>query len=482
MQEFDASTIRRRSAQGVVALTLRTFFLNLLSFGASLVVFTLLAPQEVGLYTAVLAMQKIVSFFTDFGLGAALVQKKESLVEADITTSFTIQSSLTLFIFLVAFVSQHALGSFFHLSSDAQRLFVVLVFCIFLSSFKTIPSILLERAIRFEKLVIPQMVESFVFNMLVVGLMLLGARLNSFSWAFLASSVIGIPFYYAVSPWRVRFGIDRESLHHLKFGIQFQAKNILATLKDDFLTVTLAKLLTFTEIGYIGFAQRWSFFSYRFIVDSITKVTFSAYARIQDDKERLRQAIEKSLFYTGTFMCPMLFGLIIMSPYLVRYFPKWHNKWEGALVSLVFFSLNALVSSFSGILVNVLDATGRVKTTLKLMVLWTVLIWILTPLLIFFYGYHGVSVASFLVTLTLFLTVYLVKKIIQFDFIKSVAKPFISSIVMSGIVYVFLQLLAGNLISFVLVVFLGGVVYVVLMYMIAGREVSEGIKMVIAKS
>lgn len=481
MEEFDITTIGRRSVHSILALISRSFILYLISFGAFLLMSSVFLTIDVGIYTVVTAMQRVISFFADFGLGAALVQKKDKLSQNDLATSFTIQASITFFIFFLVVLLREPISSFFKLPEVGVRLLMVLVFSLCLSSFKMIPSILLERNIRFEKLIIPQIIESLTFNFIFVVLVIKGFGIDSYSWAFLISGLAGIPVYYYISPWRLTIGIDRESLKHLKFGLQFQAKNILATVKDDLLTVILIKFLSFVEIGYIGFAQRLAFFMYRFIVDSVTKVTFSTYARIQDDKERLKKAIENSLFYVSAVMFPLLSGLIAIAPYIVQYFPKWHNKWEPALVSLTFFCLNAIVSSLSGILVNVLDSTGRVKTTLKLMILWTTLIWILTPLLIVQYGYNGVSIASFFVTLTIFVTIYLVKRIIDFAFIKSVYKPFISSLIMISAVYLGL-IFVNNSISLLLVVFGAGTLYILLIYSVAKKELQEGIRTVIIKS
>ncbi|OGH10409.1 MAG: hypothetical protein A2857_05300 [Candidatus Levybacteria bacterium RIFCSPHIGHO2_01_FULL_36_15] len=481
MEDFDTATIGKKSAHGILVLISRTLVLNIISFASFLLISTELPARDLGIYTAVIAIQRVISFFTDFGLGASLVQKKEKLEQADLTTSFTIQSSLTFFVFLIVFVLQSVFVSFFKLNQDALRLLLVLVFSIFLSSFKVIPSILLERNIKFQRLVIPQIAESLTFNVILIVLVLTRHGLDSFTWAFLVSSLVGIPFYYYVSPWKLSFGINRQALHHLKFGAQFQLKNILATIKDDLLTVILTKFLSFTEIGYIGFAQRLAFFVFRYVVDSVTKVTFAAYARIQDDTISLRRAIEKSLFFVSAAMFPILFGIIITAPYIINYFPKWHNKWEPALISLVFFCLNALVSSISGILVNVLDSTGKVKTTLKLMVLWTILTWVLTPILIKMYGFNGVSIASFLVTLTICLTVYLVRKIVVFNLIGSIYKSFLSSLVMSAIVYTSAKLFVHDFTSLLLIAVFGGIVYLTGIYLSAKNEIKNGLQVLYVK-
>ena len=482
MNELDLALIKKRSVHGILALTSRTFILQLISFGAFIVISSLLQAREIGIYTAVTAIQRIISFITDFGIGAALVQKKEKLTQSDLRTSFTIQAGVTLLIFLAVVLLRGQIADVFDLPPEGIRLLVGLVFTIFLSSFKTIPSILLEREISFSKLVIPQIAESIVFNAILVILVLNNFGLDSYTYAFVTSALIGIPFYYYVSPWRIGIGITRESLSYLKFGAQYQAKNILATIKDDMLTVILKFLtLSYAEIGYIGFAQRLSFFVYRYIVDSVTRVTFSTYARIQEHTEHLRKAIEKSLFFVSMAMFPLLTGLIIIAPYIIRYYPNWNDKWEPAILSIVFFSLNAMISSLSGILVNVLDATGRVKTTLKLMVLWTILTWVLTPALILLYGYNGVAVASFLISLTIVLTVYLVRKVVVFDFIGSIIKPAVASVIMGGAVYILSMFFARDLITTVGVAVAGGSLYVTLMYFLAKNEIIQDARTLLNK-
>src|SRR3990170_6551818 len=99
MEKLNIDLIIKRSIRGVFTLISRTFFLNIISFVSLLVITSVLGASEIGIYTAVIAIQRIIAFFTDFGLGAALIQKKDELDQTDIKTSFTLQFLLTLFIF-----------------------------------------------------------------------------------------------------------------------------------------------------------------------------------------------------------------------------------------------------------------------------------------------------------------------------------------------------------------------------------------------
>lgn len=486
MEDLDIVGITKRSVQGIVALISRQFILQLISLAAFLVISTNLSAGEFGTYIIVITMQQIISFFTDFGLGAALIQKKGDLEQHEITTVFTIQCIVTALILVLVFIFRDvtkdviAIFTSSSLTDDGVWLLIALIFTLFLSSFKLIPSILLERKIQFQKLIIPQIVESLTFNILLVILILRGYGLASYTYAFIISSLIGVPLYYFVCPWNIEFGITKSALVHLKFGTQFQAKNILANIKDKFLTLYLGATLGDVKVGYIGFAEKWAFFVYRFVVDSVTKVSFSTYARLQDEKEHLRKSLEKSLFFVSTIMFPVLLGVIITIPYFIEYIPKWH-KWEPAMVSLIFFCLNAGVSSLSGILVNVLDANGKVKTTLRLMTIWTIMTWGLTLILIHYFDYNGVAIASFFVTLTIGYTVYLVKQVVPFHFWKSIIKPLLATSIMGVLVYLGTHVLVTNIITLFFVILMGGACYLATMYFLAGKQIIADIQAVFIK-
>lgn len=476
MTKIDLNTIKKRTAAGIIALTSRTLILQVISLVAFSLLTVILTPENIGVYVAVTAIMRIVNFFTDFGFGAAIVQRKNELEERDLKTAFTIQMFTTLIIFLVVWFFQGNVQEFFRLSTAATQLLLALIFTLFLSSFKTIPSVLLERSLHFNKLIYPQIIEALVFNIVVVYLASRGFGVTSYTYSTLLAALAGIPFYYLVSPWKIGLGFSVKSFKVLFYGIQFQAKSILGTLKDDLLTTTLAKFLPFSQLGMLGWGQKWAFFSFRFVVDSITRVTFSTYSRLQEDKRTLASSIEKSLFATALVMFPILGGLMLTASFFLKFIPQY-QKWEGGLVSLYFFSLNAAVSSLSNILVNVLDATGRVRTTLKLMVLWLFLTWSLTAIFVYLIGYNGVAVASFLVTLTIFITIRLVKQIVNFAFFQSIKAPLISVFVMAFAVYLFNSLFVTNIFWLAGSIVVGALVYGLVVWSLAKNQILDYLKL-----
>jgi len=477
MEDIDLGLIKKRSIRGVFALVYRTLAIQILGFAANLILTIFLSPSVFGVYFVVSAAIAFLSYFSDIGLAAALIQKKEPITDDDLKTTFTIQQALIITVVIIALLLSGFIKSFYNLDNEGILLFQVLVISFFLSSLKTIPSIILERSLKFDKLVIPQLAESVVFNITAVLLAINGFGVTSFTVAVLLRGIVGLVAIYIVSPWRVGFGFSASTAKKLlSFGVPFQANSFLALIKDDLLIVYLGKVLPLSQVGYIGFAQKWAFMPLRLIMDNVIRITFPSFSRLQGDKNMLGRAIEKSLFASAFLIFPSLVALIILSPYLTKIIPRY-VKWEPALLSLTFFSLNACLSSISTPLTNALNAIGKIKVTLYLMVFWTSSTWILTPILIKIFSYNGVAIASFLVATSVFIVVYLVKKYVSFSPV-IVFYPLFASMFMGAVLYLLTRYLPLNLPYLILSLLLGLVVYFGIIFMLAKEMLVSDIKLI----
>jgi O-antigen/teichoic acid export membrane protein len=478
MEDIDIALITKRSIRGIFALASRTFFLQIISFAGNFLLTIFLSPSSFGVFFVVSAAIAFLSYFSDIGLAAALIQKKEAITEKDLRTTFTIQQILVVTIVIIALLSANPIGAFYNLNRDGVLLFQALAISFFFSSLKTIPSILLERNLRFEKLVLPQIVETLFFNITAVTLAFKGFGISSFTYAVLARGLSGLIVIYLISPWKIKFGFYKECASKLlSFGIPFQLNSFLALVKDDLFLVYLGKALPIAQVGYIGFAQKWAFTPLRLIMDNVIRITFPSFSRLQGDKDILKKAIEKSIYAACFLIFPSIVGLVMLFPYFVSLIPKY-LKWEPALLSLAFFSINAALSSVSTPLTNALNAIGKIKTTLYLMVFWTIATWVLTPLTIFIYGFNGVAIASALISCSVIIVVYLVKKHIKFDLMKTISFPILGSVIMGFAIYFISPILIKSIISLIFMILIGAVVYFFTILLFAKKQFAEDLKLI----
>lgn len=475
MDEIGLEEVKKRAVGGVLALTSRTFLLQIISFLTTFLLTIFLAPSVFGVFFVVSAVISFLGYFSDIGLAAALIQKREAVTDEDLKTTFTIQQVLVGAIVIIALFLSRQLSSFYNLDTAGLWLFRALVVSFFLSSLKTIPSILLERKLAFNKLVIPQILETSAFSLIVVVLAFKGFGLTSFTWAVLARGVIGLAAIYVLSPWKIGIGFSKTVAKRLlSFGLPFQANSILALIKDDLFTIFLGKVLPFNQIGYIGWAKKWAEFPLRLVMDNVIKVTFPAYARLQEKPEYLGKALDKSIFFLSFLILPLSVAFVFAIKPLVFFIPKY-LKWEPALFSFYLFVVASIFAGLSTPLTNVLNAIGKIKITLYLMIVWTVLTWLLGPFLVFKLGFNGVAVSSAMIGLTVVIPVLMVKRFVRFHLIANIMPSLVASMILAVFFYLTL-VLTTKMTWLIFLLLMGSIIYLVSVYILTKGRIFEEAK------
>ncbi|OGG11612.1 hypothetical protein A2Z00_04525 [Candidatus Gottesmanbacteria bacterium RBG_13_45_10] len=459
MEDVEIAEIKKKSIKGIVALTSRTFLLQIIAFGATFLLTIFLSPQVFGIFYVVSAIISFLGYFSDIGLAAALIQKKEELTHDDLTTTFTIQQVLVGAVVIIAFIFSEQIAHFYSLEIAGLWLLRALIFSFFLSSLKTIPSVLLERRLEFNKLIIPQIMETLGFYVVAVLLAWKGFGIQAFTFGVIVQAIVGLVAMYIISPWRISFGYSGKVAHTLlRFGLPFQFNSFIALLKDNLLIVFLGKILPFAQIGYIGWAKKWAEVPLRLIMDSVIRVTFPAFSRLQESKEQLTKAIEKTLFGMAFTIFPVSVALLFFMRPLVAIVPKY-TKWEPALLSFYLLAFTSILASLSTPLTNALNAVGKIKITLALMVFWTALTWLFTIVFVHFFGFNGVALALLVVASSLGLVVALAKKIAPFHFIASIKKPLVGIVFQSLWYWVALTFLPHTTVLLVVMAGVGVILY-----------------------
>ena len=461
---IDADTtlqaIKKKSVIGVITLTSRTALLQIIALSGNFFLTILLLPETYGVFFVVSAIVSFLNYFSDVGLAASLIQKHAAITEDDLSSTFFIQQGIVLTITLLVLLLSSSIAHFYGLTTDGLWLLRALIAAFLLSSLKTIPSVILERKLDFNKLVIPQIIEVLSFNGVAVLFAWKGAGITSFTYAVLARSILGLVSIYLLVPWVPKLRFDkRVAKKLLSFGIPFQMNSFLALAKDDLFTLFLGKLLPFSAIGYIGWAKRWSEAPLRLIMDSIIKVTFPAYSRLQQHPEKLAKAVNKSIFFLSFFIVPMAVGMMLIIRPLVFIIPKY-IKWEPALSSFYLFVISSGIAGISTPLINALNAIGRIKITLKFMVIWTILTWTAIPPLVALFNYNGVAVGSVLIGATVVLVVKSCRRYVQFSLADNIFPAVVSSLAMIIAVVILQRILINSIGGIVIQLSVAAVVYV----------------------
>lgn len=423
--------LKSRSVHGVFSYFLRTFVLQGVGLIALLLLSKFLEPSDFGIYGFVTQIIGLLVFFSDIGLAAVLVQKKEAPSQKEYRAAFTLQQILSWLIVAVVILILLSGVLSNKIGSSGKWILLSLAISFPLATLKTIPSIMLERELNFSKLIIPQIFEQLVFHTIVVLMAWKGFGVIAYAYGVILRSLVGVIVMNILKPWQIGICLEKNIIKNLvSFGIKFQLNDFLARIKDQLFYLAVGWYLPSREFGYITWAKNWSMYPYNLTVQNIMTVTFPTFSRIQEQRDLLKKAIEKSIFSVTLVVFPLLTGMCVFIYSFTQVFADY-QKWQPALVSFILFCLSIVWSAVSTPLTNTLNALGQINVTLKLMMFWTILTWLLTPIAMIFYGYNGVALAALAISFTSILSVIYTKKFVNFAFVDQVWRQFLASILMA---------------------------------------------------
>lgn len=419
MAEEDLGVVKSRAVRGIVTLTGGGLVLTLISGIGVLLLTTFLGPSEFGLYGLIGSIVVILGYFSDIGLAASLIQKKETPTTSDLRTTFTIQQGLVLLLVTSTIIISPFIKNYYNLGTSEYWLLMALLVSFVFSSLKSIPSVMLERELRFDKIMIVRIVEALIFNVVAVTMAISGFGVASYIPAVLGQGITGLILLYIFKPWQIGLAFSKDSLKKLlRFGVPYQTNSLLAVAKDQFMNLYLWKVIGAAGMGYLNWGIFYSQQPQRLIMDNASRVAFPALSRMQDNPEEFKKSAERLL----QFICLIIFPAVIIIglswSHLAFLVPKWF-KWQPALVPLYIACFGAIMSCLSTPITGILYALGKAKINTGLMIMWLSLEWLLKPILAIKFGFMGVAYAVGIISVFSLVPLIVAKRIIGFSLVRS---------------------------------------------------------------
>ncbi|MFA6250704.1 MAG: oligosaccharide flippase family protein [Candidatus Shapirobacteria bacterium] len=427
MDEKQAQELKNKSITGVVFLFLRNIGIQSISTIGFFLLTILLGPSDIGLFAIVAESVSILGYFSDFGLASALIQQNEEVTKDELQTTFLIQQSIVILILIIVAIYSPKIIAARNYGSKETFILVALCFSFFTASLKTVPSVLLERKLNFKLLSSIDITENFVFYFVAVTLAYFNFGAYAYAYAAIIRSIFGLILIYSRVSWPMGLTFSLPAVKKLfKFGIPYQLNTFIALAKDRLSNLFVASIIGREGFGYISWAQKGPRIPLSFM-DSLIKVSFPTFSRLQKDPILLQRSIKRVVFFSALVTFPILAGLTIITPDLIGLIPKY-QKWNPAVLPMYFFCFNAAIAAITTPLTNLLSAVGKIFLTTKFMIMWTALTWILYPTLSLKFGYLGTVVASTLVGLSSFIVWESVRRLFHVNIFILVAKPLLSSL------------------------------------------------------
>ncbi len=358
-------SVNDQARRGIKFLLMRQLFLQIFTFSGGIVLARVLGPAQFGLFGIVSFLVGMFALLGDFGLTSSFIQRKDELTESDLQVGFTIQQILISLVVLALFVSAPTLALLYPKVSSLimVSLVRVLAFGLFLASWRAISALQLERQLRYRELAWIEIFESVSYQGTSIVLVLMGYGIWSLIVAVLVRGVLGATLVYISAPWRIRLRFDpRIAKEILRYGIPFQLQ-LIANQVDSWISpILVASLIGPRAVGLLTFAGS-NGRKPLLIVDSVTRVAFSHFARIQHDRPEVERVVTRYLTYL-LLITGLWFAVLLTSgPSLVGWI--YSKQWEPAVPALILFAGGVSFDAMSVLLSVTLSSIGLVNLSTR---------------------------------------------------------------------------------------------------------------------
>ena len=334
---------------------------QLINWAITIFVIRLLMPADYGLLAMANVVVALLAMFAEMGLGASLVraQKWEAVHAAQL---FGVALLVNTLICIGLIAVAPAIGAFYE---EERVIPVVRVVALqfLITAGALVPDAVLRRSMRFKELSIIEIATGVVGNVTTLILAYLGHGVWSLVFGGLTATSLRTLVLHAIKTERVVPTFRwRGARSHLSFGAGVTATRLLWYVFLQCDTVIAGKMLGKEALGFYSVAVHLATLPMQRVSSFVNDVAFSAFAKIQDDRQSISSNIRLAIRLVSFFAFPALWGLAATGPDVVS--AVMGERWQQAILPLQIVAAAVPLRMIGTILSTATMSVGRVDVAL----------------------------------------------------------------------------------------------------------------------
>ena len=351
-------TLSQRAVRGGFWVLSLRIVQQLFNLGRLIILARILSPNDFGLMGIALLTMSTLETFSQAGLQAALIQKKEDIhSHLDATWTFLILRGVLLFGILYLIAPYAA--AFFE-APAAKPIIQVIGLAMLLQAFTNIGVIYFQKDLEFNKEFLYQFAGTLADFAVAVSAVLILRNVWALVFGLLAGNAARCVVSYFIHPYRPHFSSDLGKAKELfRFGRWILGSSIvifLATQGDD---IFLGKVLGATALGFYQMAFRIGNMPSSEFTGVIGKVAFPAYSKLQTTTRQLREAYLRTVIFSTFISVPLAGLIVVLAPLFAQVFLG--EKWLPIVGPLQILAVSGMFRSIAGTGGAMFKAIGKPK-------------------------------------------------------------------------------------------------------------------------
>lgn len=430
-------------------------------FVVSIILARLLSPSDYGTIALISVFTSILYVFIDGGMGMALVQKKDA-DNVDFSSVFYFNIIWCILIYMLLFGTAPYIAAFYN-NQDLTKLIRVLGINLLVSGVKNIQSAYVSKHLQLKRFFFATL--GGTIGAAAIGIIM--AYKGYGVWALVAQSVfnntVDTLILWITVKWRP---IRIFSLARLKglisYGWKYVASGLLDTIYNKLQQLIIGKYYTEESLAFYNQGEKIPHFLVSNINSSIDAVLLPTMAMEQDDISKMKNLTRRSMTVSVYFMAPLMVGLAVIAPGLVRLFLT--EKWLPCIPYLRIFCVCYLFYPVHTTNLNAIRALGRSDIFLKLEIIKKIM-GLVILVSVMRYGVMAMAYSLLLSSvLSQIINSWPNKKLLGYSYLeqmKDILPCILLAVLMGGCVSLIALFDLADIIKMALQIFCGAAVYII---------------------
>lgn len=432
-----------------------------ITFIVSIVLARLLAPEVYGTIAIVTVFTTLLQVFVNSGFGTALVQKKNA-DDADFSTVFYFNIVFSIILYLGMFFAAPFIANFYD-NSELIPVIRALSFVIVIFGVKNVQQAYVSKNMMFKK-----------FFWSTLGGTLSGAAVGIYMawagfgvWALvgqqLTNAMMDAVILWLTVKWRPKLLFSFERLKSLfSFGWKMLVSSLLDTLYNDLRTLIIGKMYTSEDLAYYNRGHSLPQFLTQNINTSIDSVLLPVMAAEQDNVVALKSMTRRAIKTATYLIMPLMVGMAVCAEPIISLLLT--DKWLPAVPFLRIFCVTYCFYPIHTANLNAIKALGRSDLFLKLEIAKKI-VGLIAILSTMWFGVMAMAYSALITNvLAQVINSWPNKKLLNYSYpeqLKDISENIFLSVVMGAIVYCVNFLNLSNILTLIIQVLLGAIIYIV---------------------
>ena len=430
----------------------------------------LLTPKDYGTVALITVFITISTVFVQSGFNTALIQKKD-IDEEDISSVFYVSLFIAIIMYVILWIIAPTIANFYRIL-ELTPILRVMGLGLFLNTFNSIQNAIISRTMEFKRLFYSSLGAIIISGILGIILAYKGYGVWALVYQQLMNQFSICIILWITVKWRPKLLFSIKKVKKLfSFGGKLLCSSLIDTTYRELVNLIIGRVYSPAMLGYYNRGDQFPKVIVSNFNGTIQSVIFPVLASVQHDKMRVKEIMRKAIMMSSYIIFPAMVGLIIISESMVRLVLT--ERWILCVPYLRVFCLSYALWPIHTANLQAINAIGRSDIFLKLEIIKKI-IGISIILITSRYSPYIMALGTvFSSIISSFINSYPNKKLLGYSYfeqIKDIIPSLFISVIMGGIISLIQLLKYEDMVTIMLQIIVGGIIYIVLSYITKNKN------------